>query len=390
MWYIILSFAAFIYVLSNFIFPQLHFVDPFIAFLLQAILWITLGVCTYYLAERQGISIWSLRKIRKWSFGNSPFQASLLLAGFHISLLIFFGVMFGFGNNQFSFSTVGILTNILFVGGILIGGEFMRSYLLHNKNRYLRSMTSSLIWITVIFVLLRLPLSAMRGTDFTSGLAIIEFLGTSILPLLSIQLLATYFAYVGGAKTSLGYIAPLMIFQWFIPIQPHLSWLITAFIATLAPAIGFVFIQSSLEPPRRIKKKKITDSLTSWTSIATVSVFLVFFSTGVFGVQPTVIYSGSMEPAIEVGDIVVIQEVSPLDLEQGDVIQFYHHNMTIIHRIHDITYEQDSIRFITKGDANDQIDSELVYPGQVMGRAVVTIPKIGWISIALKDALFQK
>jgi hypothetical protein len=43
--------------------------------------------------------------------------------------------------------------------------------------------------------------------------------------------------------------------------------------------------------------------------------------------------------------------------------------------------------FITKGDANGSPDSDPVSPQAVIGREIFVIPKIGWISIAVKKLL---
>ncbi len=58
-----------------------------------------------------------------------------------------------------------------------------------------------------------------------------------------------------------------------------------------------------------------------WTAVAIFSVVIVFFSFGYLGVSPTVIYSGSMQPTLQVGDIVIIQKISIENLKQGDIIQ---------------------------------------------------------------------
>jgi len=59
---------------------------------------------------------------------------------------------------------------------------------------------------------------------------------------------------------------------------------------------------------------------------------------------------------------------------------------TIMHRVIEIQETETGGKlFITKGDANDQPDSEPVMPENVVGKTVMTIPKIGWASIAVKQ-----
>lgn len=69
------------------------------------------------------------------------------------------------------------------------------------------------------------------------------------------------------------------------------------------------------------------------------------------------IFTGSMEPAIRVGSIVVIKPFNPESLKEGDIICFKLSEPTsITHRIINITDEG----FITKGDANKDPDQWIV------------------------------
>jgi signal peptidase len=208
------------------------------------------------------------------------------------------------------------------------------------------------------------------------------------------SLFASYLAYLGGALTAIGYMGILQAFEWFSPILPDLDWAIMALIGTLGPAIGFLIIQNSIQltqPGARgtRRRKKTKDPALSWAGVAIVCVMLVFFSFGYFGVQPTVIYSGSMQPAIGVGDVVIISEVQVDMIQEGDIIQYRIGNITIptIHRVYEIHGEGDAKVFITKGDANDDPDSNPILPEEIMGKAIFTLPKIGWISIIIKDTI---
>ena len=184
----------------------------------------------------------------------------------------------------------------------------------------------------------------------------------------------------------------LKAFEFLSPILPDLPWILTGLISTLAPAIGFLIIQYSIQETRSKKRKlnirnKKTDPAVEWVGVAIVSVLLVFFSFGYFGVQPTVINSGSMRSAIDVGDIVILTEVSAETIQKGDIIQYKWKNFSTIHRVHDIYGVGGNKIFITKGDANEEPDVNPVSPGQITGKAFFIIPKIGWIPIVIKDVI---
>lgn len=103
--------------------------------------------------------------------------------------------------------------------------------------------------------------------------------------------------------------------------------------------------------------------------------FLVFGFPGLVGAQDSfVILSGSMEPAMSPGDAIIIG--APTAVAVGDVITFdTGDDVPTTHRVVGV---QDG-RYITKGDANEEPDAQLVAPADVRGEVRFTIPLIGYV-----------
>ena len=98
----------------------------------------------------------------------------------------------------------------------------------------------------------------------------------------------------------------------------------------------------------------------------------------IFGYRMLYVVSGSMEPAIGVGDVVLVCEMDSDNLDIGDIIQYSKKSYTVIHRIVDKNVEENGITwFTTKGDYNNAPDAEKVLPEQIEGRVVLIIPEIG-------------
>jgi signal peptidase len=119
---------------------------------------------------------------------------------------------------------------------------------------------------------------------------------------------------------------------------------------------------------------------------AIIAIFLLFYRpvslAGDTRYEP--VYTGSMEPAIPVGSVVVIKPVDPETLKVGDIICFQLSEPTsITHRIINITNEG----FITKGDANEDPDQWIVKKENVIGKAVFTIPFIGYIGYFVRTPI---
>ena len=393
MWYIILSLIVAIYVMINLVIPDAF--SGFIgAYVIRPSLWISLAIIVFLIAKQEGLNIWSFKKIRRWEIGKNPFQAALLIGGFQVSLLIIVGLFAGFGESPYSHIPISILINIIFVGSMLFGMELSRSYLIKKGTLTRKNITLTLTLVTLLFMLISIPLAKFIILDTSDPAETVKFLGENIIPLLAMSLFASYLAYLGGALPAIGYMGILQAFQWFSPVLPDLDWALTALIGTIGPAIGFLIIQNSIQltqpGARRTRRRaKIKDPALAWTGVAVISLLMIFFSFGYLGVQPTIIYSGSMRTALDVGDVVIISEVLIDDIQEGDIIQYRVENMTmpIIHRVYDISGEGDTKVFITKGDANNAPDSDPIIPDQITGKAVFNIPKIGWIPIAIKSLI---
>jgi len=92
----------------------------------------------------------------------------------------------------------------------------------------------------------------------------------------------------------------------------------------------------------------------------------------VFGFSPLVVMSGSMEPAIYPGDVVVIREQVAEKYKIGDIVTYLVGQTVYTHRI---VGEENGL-FILKGDRNNTVDDS-VAAEQFEGKVLLIIPKIG-------------
>lgn len=103
----------------------------------------------------------------------------------------------------------------------------------------------------------------------------------------------------------------------------------------------------------------------------------------VLGFSVLQVQTGSMEPEIPVGGIVITFKVKPDSLKVGDIISFYSNDATIsgkvnTHRIVEIKDSDSGERiFKTKGDANDAVDETAVYQIDLIGKVIVNIGTVG-------------
>lgn len=103
----------------------------------------------------------------------------------------------------------------------------------------------------------------------------------------------------------------------------------------------------------------------------------------VLGFSVFQVQTGSMEPEIPIGGIVVVHKTNPSSLKVGDIISFYSNDTKIsgkinTHRIIEIKDSDSGEKiFYTKGDANDSADTAAVFEMDLIGKVVVNFGTVG-------------
>lgn len=99
-----------------------------------------------------------------------------------------------------------------------------------------------------------------------------------------------------------------------------------------------------------------------------------------------VVSSGSMEPVLNVYDVLIVRDGSTFEkVQRGDIIVFNRpeiHDRVIVHRVVDIRETSEKI-LTTKGDANPSSIPGTDYPitkADYIGKVVYVIPKIGYVT----------
>lgn len=90
------------------------------------------------------------------------------------------------------------------------------------------------------------------------------------------------------------------------------------------------------------------------------------------------------QDGVQLGDLVIVQGVgSPDDIEIGDVIIWWdwRRDLRIIHRVYDIGEDREGWYCITKGDNNPGPDDPKIRMGDIVGKAVFSIPYLGYPSV---------
>jgi signal peptidase I len=103
-----------------------------------------------------------------------------------------------------------------------------------------------------------------------------------------------------------------------------------------------------------------------------------------FHAKSLTVMSGSMEPTIGVGDVVVARETSPMDVRVGDIVTFRDptdHERLITHRVRQIHLVGDEVVVVTRGDANTGEEHWAVPADGTIGRVAYHVPKLGYFLV---------
>lgn len=106
------------------------------------------------------------------------------------------------------------------------------------------------------------------------------------------------------------------------------------------------------------------------------------------GWRAEIVLSGSMEPAIDVGGLVIARPISPEDIRAGDILMYasISGKNVICHRVVSVE-DTPSLRFVTRGDINQHTDPNPVLPSQVIGIVCFHAPYLGYVLHFVKSPL---
>lgn len=140
---------------------------------------------------------------------------------------------------------------------------------------------------------------------------------------------------------------------------------------------------------QKSKGKKILNAIGTVGVIIVLILTILLVGVRLIGLHPYTVLSGSMEPTYHTGSLIYVKSVDPFELKSGDVITFMLDEETLAtHRIVEVVpdaEDQSTVRFVTKGDANDFEDGSMVHYKNVVGTPIFTIPYLGYLATFVQN-----
>lgn len=101
----------------------------------------------------------------------------------------------------------------------------------------------------------------------------------------------------------------------------------------------------------------------------------------IFGYSNLKIISGSMEPKIQIGDMIIIKKSNTYEV--NDIVTYREEDYFVTHRIVEI----DENGITTKGDNNNKVDNDTITNEDIVGKVVLIIPGLGNIISTFNNPL---
>ena len=300
----------------------------------------------------------------------------------------FLGLFSGFVKSSYSLSFINIIKNTFPVIALILISELMR-YVLFNKTK--RNLPCLIIGC-LLFVMVDVN-TMVHIYDVKTALGITKMICLVVFPSITKNIFLTYLTMKVGYKNGIIYRLITEISTYLLPIFPDFGEYINVLLKTVLPIAIMARLNNMFNyySVRKIKDSRYNNRKLVLYSVITFSLLtIVLLTSGLFTYQALTIGSGSMSPAIEKGDVIILKGMKNEEarkIKKGDVLVYNHDNKIIVHRVIKKSNNGKTISFKTKGDYNNAKDSWIVKQEDVIGIVKFRIRWVGMPTVALNELL---
>ena len=320
---------------------------------------------------------------------------------FQVLTFLLLGLKLGFVTNVYAWNFASIFRVFLPVALVIMGEEILRGQLVEKGKASKLAVVITGVTLWVVEIAITLPLYDLGSAKDVFSLVVLVT-GPAALT----NILLTYIAFCYDYRINIVYRLVMSLPVYLLPILPDAGdYLPTIF------QIGFIFLvalglagirwRSRINAAAGAKNQRPetdrirqTKKVARWVGIGVAVVVVVGYvalMSGLFHYYLLAIGSGSMEPNIARGDLVLVERYRERDeLEVGDILVYKHSNVVMVHRISEMQEQQNGdYAYTTKGDANKSEDEWTVGKNEIIGVVKGKIIALGFPTLWLNE-LFNK
>mgnify|MGYP003308168084 CR=1 FL=1 len=222
---------------------------------------------------------------------------------------------------------------------VVILKEYMRSIIC---DKY-EDSTILYIFTFTMFVMLDL-INLVKPATFGSAEGLFLFLALTLLPAISNNIAANYIAKKSNYKVNIFWLLIWNMYGFILPIIPNTGDYILSIIKLILPFTIYFRMKSFFEKEKdkEISRDYNKRQILPYVITAIIVSILVYFTCGHFRYYAVAIASGSMEPNISRGDVVIIDQKYELEnLEKGQIMAYKYKNVIVEKEYEEGTIYQD-------------------------------------------------
>lgn len=318
----------------------------------------------------------------------------LMALMFQVLWFVFLGLKLGFLQNVYILGWDSLTRVFMPLVLVIVLEEVLRGQMVA------RGHESKLAILLTVFVLVGLEVIwALPVYDLALAKGVFDLLVLVVVPSLLKGALLTYIAYEYDYRANIAYRLIMEMPIYLLPIIPNVSEYLTVMfsIALVIILVCLMVRMRRQNVPEKVdastrpeaEGKKIWRQRLRYGALAVVVIVLVAYvglMSGIFKYHLLAIGSGSMEPNISVGDMVLVERTDRYcEIEEGEVLVYRHANVVMVHRLIERAEQGGNYYFKTQGDANDSADSWWVDQSDVIGVARGKIIAFGYPTLWLNE-----
>ena len=296
----------------------------------------------------------------------------------YLSLYYSTGMFYGFGRMGRTFAA-SLKSYILPLAAIIIAIEIIRTVALAQSRR----LVTALSYVTCVISEVLALSNVAAVTNFNRFMDVI---GLTLFPALTANLLYHFLSRRYGARPVIAYRLIVTLLPYVIGYLPLFPDSLYSFAKVFFPLLVMLFVNELYDKKRRyasVNKSRFAIPATILTLVVMISIAMLISCQFRFGIL--VVATESMTDEINKGDAVLYERYDEQKIEVGQVIVFRKQNTLTIHRVVDIQNIDGVTRYITKGDANEDVDGGYITDADIVGLTDIKIPGIGYPTLWLRE-----
>ncbi|MBP5678418.1 MAG: signal peptidase I [Bacilli bacterium] len=346
---------------------------------------LALTLCLYWLVVRKLF----LRKQKPSLYEKEIMYLLIGLALLYVGLFYLMGLCFYTFSKQIEvFGLKSLFKNIIPITIIIIASEYIRNLFITQdgsikiKKKEI-DIPKFLMFINMVLVDLIVYRSVYNLTSLSGLLSLVGFI---LCASVACNLFYNYVTKRYGQKGIIGYRLITALYVYIIPVIPNMYIYFRSFLRMVYPYIMYLILEYGYTKEKyAVSYRDKQKNLVKITVILVLAGLFTMLISCQFRFGLIVIGSGSMEGTIDYGDAAIFESYKNQRIKKGDIIIYQKDDLRLIHRVIDIQQVNGEMRYFTKGDANDYVDSDYRKVNDIVGIYHFKIKYIGYPTLFVND-----